>query len=161
VEQLTVARRGMSLAHWVYSVGFVAVGLTGGTLLEWVGSTIPFENQLLWCMFGVGFMVERYGAMHLQLYTTTNHVVWHIANGVTGSLYLGLALVLLGPLGIYAFPLALTLSYAGFYAWYAAYRSYKLFGIGFWEFETRVLLPPATVVAAYCIAVATGPPELW
>lgn len=33
---------------------------------------------------GLAALVERIGTLHLQLYTTTNHIVWHVANGVTG-----------------------------------------------------------------------------
>jgi len=148
-DQLAIARRAMRLTYWIYAAGFVGVGLTGAALLSAIGSRIAFADGRLWALLGLGFFVERYGAMHIQLYSTTNHIIWHVANGVTGMIYLAVSLALLGPLGVYAFPVAMLISYLGFYSWYSAGHVYRTFNTGFFGFERSVLLPPALVVTLY------------
>ena len=81
---IKIAKRGMILAHWVYVIGFIAVGVVGEELLVFIGSNADFPSHLLWILLGVGYFSERYGAMHLQLYSITNHIIWHKINGITG-----------------------------------------------------------------------------
>ena len=91
-EQLRVARRSMRLTYWVYAAGFVGIGLSAAAILNAIGSRVEFADARLWSLLGLGFFVERYGAMHIQLYSTTNHIIWHVANGVTGAIYLVVSL---------------------------------------------------------------------
>jgi O-antigen/teichoic acid export membrane protein len=149
-EQIVIAQKGMRLSYWTYAVGFISIGLLAEPMLKLIGSNAAFVNPLLWLIMGVGMFVERYGAMHIHLYSTTNHIIWHIANGVAGVIYLATALVLFPIVGVYAFPIAVLAGYLGFYAWYAARHSYRAFGLKFWRFERMTLLPPATVVLLYC-----------
>src|SRR5262249_13180029 len=147
-EQLALARRGMQVAYWTYAAGFIAVGVAATPALKLVKSNIPFADPMLWALLGIGFFVERYGAMHIQLYSTTNHIIWHVANGVTGTIYLAISFALLPSLGVYAFPVAVIGSYLAFYSWYSAWHVYRTFQIGFLPFERTVVLPPAVVVVA-------------
>jgi hypothetical protein len=151
-DQIAMAQRAMRIAHWTYAAGFIGAGLMGARLLDAIGSRVAFPDDQLWALLGLGFFVERFGAMHIQLYSTTNRIVWHIANGVTGTAYVILSLVLLGPLGVYAFPIAMIVSYLGFYAWYSARHVYRTFQVGFFRFERSVVVPPAVLVAAYTAA---------
>lgn len=152
-EQLVVARRAMRMAYWVYVAGFVSIGVFGRPLLDAIGSQVEFPDPLLWLLLGLGFFVERYGAMHIQLYTTTNHVIWHIATGVSGLINLTLSLLLLRPLGVYAFPIAMLVGYLGFFSWYSSLHVYRLFQTRFFAFERTVILPPALVVSFYAVLV--------
>ena len=145
-EQLAVARRGMRLAYWTYVTGFVGVAVLASPLLQAVGSNVPFADPRLWALLGLGFFVERYGAMHIQLYSTTNHIIWHVANGVTGIIYLTVSLSLLRSLGVYAFPVGVLAGYLGFYSWYAARHVYKAFDTTFLSFERSVAVPAAVPV---------------
>ena len=119
-EQLGLAQRAMRLAYWTYAAGFVAIGVTGSGLFDAIGSRVEFPDSRLWALLGLGFFLERYGAMHIQLYRTTNRIVWHIATGVTGVIYLTVCLALLRPIGVYAFPVAVVAGNLGFYCWYSA-----------------------------------------
>jgi hypothetical protein len=151
-EQLRVARRAMCWTYWIYAAGFVTIGVTGAALLNAIGSRVAFADNRLWALLGLGFFVERYGAMHIQLYSTTNHIIWHIANGVTGTIYVIVSLALLSVLGVYAFPVGMLVSYLGFYSWYSARYVYRIFNLGFFGFERSVLIPAAVVVALYASA---------
>ena len=148
-DQMTMAQRAMRLSHWTYAAGFVAIGLAASPLLASIGSRVQFADARLWALLGLAFFVERYGAMHIQLYSTTNHIIWHVANGVTGVIYVVTSALLLRPLGVYAFPTAVLIAYLGFYSWYAAGHVYRIFSTGFVRFEHDVALPPALVVALY------------
>lgn len=155
-DQLHVARRAMRLTYWLYAAGFIAIGLTGTAIFDAIGSNVAFADRRLWALLGLAFFIERYGAMHIQLYSTTNHIVWHIATGVTGTIYLAVSLALLRPLGVYAFPVGVVAGYLGFYSWYSARLVYRIFDRGFFSFERGVLLPPAIVVGLYTMAAFLG-----
>jgi len=87
VDLVRVAKKGMSLAYFTFVVGFVALGIFGALILEYIGSNVPFPDFLLWSLVGIAYYIERYGAMHINLYSTTNNVINHIANGGAGIIY--------------------------------------------------------------------------
>jgi hypothetical protein len=152
-ELIRVSMRGMRLAHWTYVVLFVGAGLSAETIIRLIGSNVDFVPGLLWALFGAAAFVERYGAMHLQLYSTTNHIVWHIANGVTGTVFAVIAAVLFPALDWYGFAVAYLAAYLAFYAPYAARLSYESMKMTFLGFERSVVLGPAAVVVAYVVTV--------
>ena len=151
-QQVLVAKRGMLLAYWSYVAGFIGLGILATPLLNLMGSNAEFVSPLLWSLMGLGIFAERYGAMHLQLYSTTNHIIWHIVTGVYGSIYLIVSLALFKHIGVYAFPLGSLAGYLGFYCWYSAMHSYRAFGLKFWDFERLAMLKPLAVMVTYLIA---------
>lgn len=155
LQQLVrVSMRGMRLAHWTYVVPFVGVGFVAETIVRLIGSNVDFIPSLLWALFGAAAFVERYGAMHLQLYSTTNHIVWHIANGVTGAVFAVIAGVLFPAIDWYGFGIAYLAAYLLLYAPYTARLSFASMKITFLRFERSVVLGPAAVVVGYVVAVA-------
>jgi hypothetical protein len=117
-----------------------------------IGSKAEFPSALLWGLFGIGYFIERYGAMHIQLYTTTNHIIWHVANGITGTIYLIISFALIKIIGAYAFPVALIIGYSVFYSWYSAKHSYKSIHSSFWNFEKGIAIPAFATLLIFCIA---------
>lgn len=150
-EQVKLAKRGMQLSYWTYVIGFIGVGLMADNLLKYIGSNAEFVEPLLWSIMGLAFFVERYGAMHIQLYSTTNHIIWHIANGITGLIYMVISLALLSSIGVYAFPVAILVSYLGFYSWYSAKHSYRAFNLSFLRFEKATVFVPLLFIVSYLI----------
>jgi O-antigen/teichoic acid export membrane protein len=150
-QQIIIAKRGMFLAYWTFVVGFIGLGVLGTPLIESIGGNVEFVSPLLWSLMGLSMFAERYGAMHIQLYSTTNHIIWHIANGVAGLIYLIVSLVLFDRVGVYAFPLGTFAGYCGFYCWYASMHSYKAFGLRFWEFERDTMIPSLFILITYFI----------
>jgi hypothetical protein len=142
----------MRLAHWVFAAGAVGIGVLGAPLLTMIGSNTPFVDNHIWWLLSAAFFTERLGAMYLQLYSTTNHIVWHIANGVTGVLMLGFAWLLFPHLDMAALPLAMLLAYAGFYTVYAIYLSRKAFNFSWLRFEARSAALPLAAAAACVMA---------
>ncbi len=146
-ERNVLAQKGMRWSHWTFVVVVSAVALLMHPALSMIGSNVDFVSQRMWALMCLGFFLERYGAMHLQLYTTTNHVLWHIANGAAGLIYITTAAVgfLFLALGMYAFPIGHVFGSA-FYATYSARKSMRMFGFQFLDYEVHSSLIPAVVV---------------
>ena len=148
-KQIAIAKRGMALSYWTYALGFVFLGIFGTPLLKLIGSHADFPDSVLWALLGLAMFAERYGAMHIQLYSTTNHIIWHIANGTTGAIYLLSSMILYPFVGVYAFPMGMIVGYTFFYSWYSASHSYGAFGLKFWQFEKSTFMAPLLVVSLF------------
>lgn len=140
-EQLHIAQQGMRRAQWVLVVGALGVAYAVPWLLTAAHSKTDFVTPVIWAVLCCAFFVERFGAMHLQLYSLTNHIIWHIANGVTGTVMIVLALVLFPQLGLLALPLAMLLAYTSCYAALAVYKSSRAFDFSIFKFERTASLP--------------------
>ncbi len=154
--QMSLASRGMRHSHWTFVVGVGLVALFAQPLLDWIGSRTAFVSHTVWALMCLAFFTERFGAMHLQLYSVTNHIVWHIANGVAGTLMIALSLAMFPALGLTALPLGMLLAYAGFYCIYCFRKSSRSFEFTLFSFERGVSLMPALALAS----VVTGS-ALW
>ena len=144
----------MALAYWTYVAGFIGLGLFATPLLKLIGSNAEFVPPLLWGIMGLSMFAERYGAMHIQLYSTTNHIIWHIANGVSGIIYFVVSLALFQKIGVYAFPLGTLVAYLSFYSWYSSIHSYRAFGLNFWLFErSTAFYPFITMIVYFCSSI--------
>lgn len=152
-EQVELAKRGMVLAYISYAVGFALIASLAPAALKFIGSSVNVPNHLLLSLLGLSFLIERYGAMHIQLYSTTNHIVWHVANGVTGAICVAACLLLFPLLSVYAFPVAMLVGYLGFYSWYSGARSYATFDLKFWAFEKHLMIPFLLAAVFYVIVV--------
>lgn len=141
-EQLQLARRGMSWSLWVYALGTVAVTFGLPIALELTGSQTQFVSALFWCVMSLAFFAERVGALHIQLYSLTNHIVWHIANGVTGVLMMGLAVAFYLWQGAIGLPLAMLVANLAFYCVYATWHSSRAFDFGAIAFQRNTSLGP-------------------
>ncbi|GAB2527009.1 polysaccharide biosynthesis protein [Spirosoma aerophilum] len=143
------AQRGMFLSHLVFALGVIAVGITSNYLLIYINSDIKFVSNELWLLLSVAYFIHRYGAMHMQLYLTTNHVIGHIADGISGVIFVAVTLLLINTYQIYAIPIGMIAGYLGFYAWYSAYYSYKSIHISAFKFEYKVSLVPFMLLIIY------------
>lgn len=150
-ELQKVSKRAMTLSHLTFIIGFVTVGFFSTELLHLIHSKTGFVSQQMWILLGFAFFVHRYGAMHIQIYLSTNHIISHIADGVSGALYILSALILRNFIGEYAIPVAMIIGYLGFYAWYAAKYSYRSLNISFWQFEKSTSLIPLTILVGYIL----------
>jgi hypothetical protein len=125
------------------------MGVVGKPLLKIIGSNADFPDNLLWPLMGLAFFTQRYGALHIQLYSLTNNIIWHISNGISGAIYLIVSLALIQSIGVYAFPIGLLVGYLCFHTWFPAIHSYKTFGLKFISFEKSVMLLPLAVMLLY------------
>jgi hypothetical protein len=142
------AHQAMRRTYFVFLVLFFAAPIAAAIALPLIKSNIAFPSTLFWCALGFATLVERCGAMHLQLYSTTNDIIWHWMNGITGAIWIGLMLLLLPWMNLQAFPVAMAIAYVGFYSWIAARKSLNSLGLTFWRFEWTCGLPALAVFAA-------------
>jgi len=144
------ARVGMRRSYLVYVIGVTLTALLGPHLLDLIHSSVNFPRVGFWALIGGAFFFERFGAMHLQLYSVTNQIVWHIANGVTGLIMVVSVGMLYPIISEWSFPVSMLSGYLGFYAWYSARRSYRELELKFFDFEKTLALP---ALFALCLAM--------
>lgn len=150
-ELIKVAQKGMQLTYWVFIIGVIGMALFGTYVLPYIKSNIRFPDLFLWALLGLGILLERFGAMHIQLYSTANKIIWHIANGVTGCIFLLIFFLFKNTIGLYVFPIAILFSNLLFYSWYSAYFSYKSIQQSFFFFEKKAFIPALIFMSAYVI----------
>ncbi|MDB5348579.1 MAG: hypothetical protein JWP89_6956 [Schlesneria sp.] len=153
---MQVANRGMRRSYFVYVCGVLGVGLMAAPLLQLVHSRTPFVSPALWAAIALAYFLERLGAMNIQLYSLSNHIVWHILNGITGVLYIVLCMATLDSLGLWAFPLSMTIAYLACYTTCSLYFAYGLFKLPplRQELSTGSLLT-AILLVAFCMISST------
>ena len=148
-ELIRDVQKGMARSHWVYVAGILGVAWTVQPLLHLIGSKVSFVSPSLWLFMGLAFFIERMGAMHLQFYSLSNHILWHIANGVAGSIYLIVSILLLPHIGVAAFPAGIVAGYAGFYTWFAMRLVNQRYKISISSFERRAACLPLVIIVAF------------
>lgn len=138
---MRVAVRGAKVSHAVYFFGFAGLALSGPSLMELIGANVDFPRPALWYILGVAFFFQRFGGNHIQLYSTTNHIIWHWANGLQGVVIV-IASVMLAPrFGDLGFAGAI-LAGNFVYAVYTAVYSYRILEGGAFRFELKSSLAP-------------------
>ena len=152
-EFRNLAITAISRALWCYALG----GVLMIALLEagrWMGwGIMPALNPwMLWIML-LAFYAERVGAMHLQIHSLSNHIIWHIANGLSGVILIICSYVLYPIVGALAFALAILVAYAGFYSWYSARFSYKVLETKAWAFERMTSFRPGLILVV-CVLLS-------
>ena len=144
---------GMRFSLMTFSVTAIIVGIAGQPLLRLIGSNVSLVSEWIWIAMIFAYFFERYGALHLQLYSITNDIVWHIANGVSGLIFITFSFIFtaVAGLGVISFPLAMIISNLSFFVWYTARKSYKYFNLEFPGFEYRTSFYPLLLLTAYLI----------
>lgn len=145
-RQRAIAERAMRQSYLVHVGMVLAVALALPVLASLRGDSGLNVPVLLWLLIGLSGYVERIGAMHLQLYSSTNHIVIHHANGWTALAFVGLAAALLPGWGVYAFPLANLLALMLVYVPIALRHSYRAYHLPIPGFELRTSVGPITVI---------------
>lgn len=146
-----VAKQGMARSHLIFVGAFILASLFGDFALELIGSKTKFPESELWICLGFAYFFQRFGAMHLHLFSTTNQIIWHKVNAIAGAIFV-VSFFVFYPLNpIYSYAIALLISSLGFYSWYCAYRSYKEFDLDFWTFEKNTSLLPLLLLMLYAI----------
>ena len=109
-------------------------------------------------LIGLAFLVDRYGAMHLQLYSTTNHIIWHTVSLGYGLGFVLVSLALLPVLGAFSFPAGMLAGLLGFYVPMTLRHSYPTFGLSLRRFDSVVLAGPLAVMILYAGYLALAAP---
>lgn len=152
IDELTIrAQKGMFFSHLVFIFCVIILGLIGPYLLSYIGSDVKWLQMDLWCLISIAFFIHRFGAMHMQLYMTTNHIIAHIADGVSGVIFIIVAASLIKNFELYAIPIGMLAGYLGFYSWFSASASYKSLSTSFIAFERKAGIIPLLIFVIYVI----------
>jgi uncharacterized membrane protein YdcZ (DUF606 family) len=116
-----------------------------------IKANTTFVDPRIWSLIGIAYYLERYGGMHMQIYTLTNKVIWHIANGIHGVIFVCLSIFLFPKMQVIAFPLSLVLANLLFFCWYTAKHSYQHFDLSFLKFECRTSIVPLMAILVYAV----------
>lgn len=135
---IRLSKKGMFITYWLIFFGAIGLIIFVNPILNLIGSNVEFISPKAWIFLLLGILIERYGAMHIQLYSISHKIIWHIANGVTGGLFILIFFLLFDTYNYYAFIYALIGSNVLFYSWYSAKHSYKMLKTTFWEFDSKV-----------------------
>ena len=150
-------RKRFFLSLLLFSITVIFVGLFGSKILILLESKTKLCSDLFWACLGVGFFVERYSAMHLNIYTLSNHIVWHKMYFVSGLLYIIFMSLFINIFSenykLFAFPLSLLFSELFFSSWYSSKYSIKLLKTSFFDFEIKSSFMPLIIILCYFIYV--------
>lgn len=153
-ETIIQAGEGMRLSLWVLVISMAGLLFFIPSILFMIGSSVQFPNLTLAIVMCLAFFSERYGAMHMQLYTLSNHVIWHRVNGLTGVAMIAIGVAIWPLLGAIALPLAMLSAYMLILGPYISTKSIALLAVERWNFEKRTALLPFVALMA-CLSVAT------
>jgi hypothetical protein len=152
-ELVHLATHAIRLSLGVFVASVIAIDLFVHPLLALIGSRTHFPGGLFWPLLGGAYLLERIGAMHVQLLLTSNRTIAHIANSVTAVVWIGLLAILWPRIGTLALPTSMLLAYASFYTPWSSHLSRSALGPdGGWKFEARTSLVPACVLVSYFLA---------
>lgn len=154
--QQAIAERSMRHSYLLHMVMVLGVALVLPLLAQTQEGLLQVP-LLLWLLVGLAGYFERMGGMHLQLYSTTNHILVHWTNGATALAFTLLAAVLFPLLGVIAFPLAQAAALLFVFLPIGMINSYRTFALPFPSFELKTsVLPLIVLVLVLAIAGAWG-----
>ena len=150
-------RKRFFLSLLLFSITVIFVGLFGSKILILLESKTKLCSDLFWACLGVGFFVERYSAMHLNIYTLSTQIGGHTMYFVSGLLYIIFMSLFINIFSenykLFAFPLSLLFSELFFSSWYSSKYSIKLLKTSFFDFEIKSSFMPLIIILCYLIYV--------
>jgi O-antigen/teichoic acid export membrane protein len=153
---VNTARKGMRWSYFLFVGGALVGGMAAGPVLAVIGSKVEFIPLSAWLLLSIALFFDRFGAMHLQLFSTTNDIRWHIAAGGGAILYVVTAVASVPSFGYYGFILASLLGNLLFYAPYCARLSYGVLPESALRFERGTsALPFLVLVSALMVTLVS------
>ena len=137
-----------SMTTIIFTLSAMIIGLFNVYLFNYFDINIELLNFDLWLVLSLAFLLERYGALHIQFLTLSNNIIWHIANGITGLLYV-LLFIIFNKLDyelVESISFSFFLANLLFYFWYPAIKSYRFYKLNFIKLELFVSFPPILII---------------
>lgn len=153
--QNRLATDGIALSMAWFAALSILVPIGMAVVNGMFNSDLLFVDAQTWAAMVSATALLRYGALHVQYYTVTNHVVWHIVDSVNSVLFLALLALMFDGSAI-VFPLAQGIALMIFYVPYARYLTYTRFGLRLAEEIPRSALPVLLAVFLLWSAVHLG-----
>lgn len=136
---------------------FVVLCLSGTVMLPFGEKIFNFSAKLpepiYWGLLSVGMLIERIGAIHIQIYSLTNKIIWHIVNGVTGLIMVFSFFLLIQAYDILAFPLSIIISYLCFYYPVSSFFAAKLVGGEYVITHTKYVVVSSIIIISIAYVI--------
>lgn len=139
-----VARTALTKSMWAYVGLAIAVPIAFATTDYLAPGSLNFASLEVWLALSIANLLMRYGALHLQFYTITNDIRWHIFDVINSALFVCILVVSFTG-DVMAFPISQAIALVLFYVPFARYLTYRRFGFGLRN-EWATLLGPAMVL---------------
>ncbi|MEA5139287.1 lipopolysaccharide biosynthesis protein [Arcicella rigui] len=152
-ELAKVSIKNMNLVYYFFTFFVLLFSYFSDIIFKIIHSHVDFPSKGLWSLLGIAFLIERYGAMHLQVYSTTNKIIWHYLNGITGVLMIISSVLLFKYVGVMSFPIGMIIGYLLCYSWYAPYKSYQLLNVNPLKFEIKGIIPCIIILVINFLAL--------
>jgi hypothetical protein len=136
------ARRGLGLSLWTMVIGIFGILIVFPMVLRVLDSSVDMPTSSISLLLCLAFFLERYGSMHMQIYTLSNHVIWHRVNGLAGLIVLFATSAMVSVFSIEALPLAMLVGYGLYLCPVTSHKSLKFLGVHRWAFERSTSLGP-------------------
>lgn len=144
---IEVSKRGMNISYGVFIMGALIVGILSEPIFNMIGSDTDFVDPSLWWLMALAYFIHRVGSMNMQLYITTNHVISHIVDGISGFLFIITSFLLLKEYGVYAFPIGMIVGYLSFHLWISCYYSFTSLKENILPIFVKYLFMPFLVIS--------------
>ena len=151
---------GMKRSLVVFVAGFLMLGIFAAPLLDLVGKDVSFPAPQIWCALGIAFLIQRIGAMHLQIYSTTNRIVWHWVGLGSVVVFAPAALLLVDRYGVIGIPLAMAISYLLTLLPISAFLSYRSLSTSPWAFERKASILSVGAMTVACLILMIFSPHI-
>jgi O-antigen/teichoic acid export membrane protein len=146
-----LARKSIGYVCYIFLFLIILSSSFGSFLFGLISTTVVFPRNSVWFFLCMAIYFHCFGAMHVHLYATTNDVKSHISDVVSSVIYLFVAIVLVGRIGVVAFPIGMIVGYFGFYIWHATHYSYKRIKGGYLKNEFYASFIPIVLMIVYCL----------
>jgi hypothetical protein len=123
-------------------------------VMKVTGTANVFVTSTVWAVMGLTLLFQRFGAVHLQCYSVSNHIIWHWLDGITGALNIAISVLLLQFTDIWAVVLGNFLSIVLFYFWIPASYSSRMLGLSSsFSFVSSWFWPSTIFAAVTCLLI--------
>jgi hypothetical protein len=151
-EIISIYKATYNKVLYLFSVLFFILYIYGSDILDYIGSNVPFPDNNLWIFLGFGFYLEKIGGIHMQLYSVTNDILWHIYNGVTGSIIIIFSIPLVIIYNELGFAMAIVIGNLIFYMPITVLKCCKYFNLNIKTVYADSFMP-LIIIALLCLCM--------
>ena len=151
-KELTIFVNGlMRISLNFIAMFFILFGIFGSTIINFISLETVFVSGLMWSLFALSSFLEKYASMHLQIYSTTNKIIFHKAVGLHAIIFMSFLYLFLPYFEEYSIPLSQLLSCVLFYTWFSVTRSYSALEGSFITNEMKIFTLPCIYLVVYIL----------
>lgn len=137
---LSVIKKSIDSSIFLTTICLLFVLFLGNYSFKLIGSNVNSIDYLLWFLFSLNLLFERLGAMHFQIHSLSNKVVWHKANLIYGLIFILVSIFTIKLLGLYAIPFAMLAGNLLYYTPIALKTTFKYYSYKFYKFNHNIII---------------------